>query len=84
MDDPVDKRDIGKESCSRRDGLWHVVDVDKEQGTRNSKGPRTVPCGTPDVTSVALECTPSSTTSCCTTGLFRSKKGIFIITSKIK
>ena len=33
--------------------------------TRDSKGRRTVPCGTPEVTSVALECTPSSTTSCC-------------------
>ena len=39
MDDPVDKRDIGKESCSRRDGLWHVLDVrNKGQGTARVQG----------------------------------------------
>ena len=27
--DPVDKRVVGKESCNRKDVLWHVVDVGK-------------------------------------------------------
>ena len=32
---------------------------------RKSSGPRTVPCGTPDVTSAGLEYAPSRTISCC-------------------
>ena len=31
---------------------------------RNSKGPRTLPCGTPKVTGVVSEQEPSSTTCC--------------------
>ena len=31
----------------------------------NSKGPRTVPCGTPDTTGVQSDLTPFTTTRCC-------------------
>ena len=33
--------------------------------TKKSKGPSTVPCGTPDVTWAVSDVAPSSTTSCC-------------------
>ena len=33
--------------------------------TKKSKGPSTVPCGTPDVTWAVSNVAPSSTTSCC-------------------